>query len=451
MATLPIEDAANEADERTKPPFLRRVRIRGYKSIAFCDVPLQPLTILVGRNAAGKSNFLDALAFLRDVMEAGAIEAVKRREGWSSVICRTSDAQRIEIEVEASFTCRNSSNLMSSGTNHSFLLPAEIPFPDLEGITFTATYLLHMSVNAHAIPTISREQLVLQDAGGKYDERFKLERGLAYQGEILHRIIPSSPWHLQAVLRPGFPFLGLIGTQPFIDFSDELRTMSFYNFQPEVMRTLQKPAPGSMLEKNGRNLASVIESLGEVEPEVVQRVREYLATIADEVKSFDNVKYGPYETVGFQLRMERPEDLVLNAVNMSDGTLRALAALIAAFQIHMPTGPSVVAIEEPETALHPAAVRTLMDALAEATQRTQILLTTHSGDLLADRDLLPAQILVVRNRNANTHITPIDPGSREIIQKELYSLAELQRMDQLELDEADLQRQAKVQAETEKN
>ncbi len=64
-----------ETVEGAKPPFLRRVRIRGYKSIAFCDVKLEPLTILVGRNASGKSNFLDALAFLRDALEEGVNSA----------------------------------------------------------------------------------------------------------------------------------------------------------------------------------------------------------------------------------------------------------------------------------------------------------------------------------------------------------------------------------------
>ncbi len=77
----------------TKPPFLHRVRIREYKSIRFCDVGLQPLTILVGRNAAGKSNFLDALAFLGDSMEAGVAEAVKRRGGWRSVVSRTTETE----------------------------------------------------------------------------------------------------------------------------------------------------------------------------------------------------------------------------------------------------------------------------------------------------------------------------------------------------------------------
>ena len=68
MATACIHEPSPVFDGRTKPPFLRRVHIEGYKSIAYCDVSLQPLTILVGRNSSGKSNFLNALAFLRDAL-----------------------------------------------------------------------------------------------------------------------------------------------------------------------------------------------------------------------------------------------------------------------------------------------------------------------------------------------------------------------------------------------
>jgi predicted ATPase len=96
MATAESHATGSASDDRTKPPFLRRVRIRGYKSIAFCDVSLQPLTILVGRNAAGKSNFLDALAFVRDTMEVGATEAVKRRGGWQAIHCRQAESETIE-------------------------------------------------------------------------------------------------------------------------------------------------------------------------------------------------------------------------------------------------------------------------------------------------------------------------------------------------------------------
>src|SRR2546425_5078132 len=114
MATVHENRESERLDEHAAPPFLRRVRIRGFKSIAFCDVPLEPLTILVGRNAAGKSNFLDALAFLRDLLDTSATEAVKRHGGWSSVICRTATVPIISIEIEAGFSCGRSHQRISS-------------------------------------------------------------------------------------------------------------------------------------------------------------------------------------------------------------------------------------------------------------------------------------------------------------------------------------------------
>src|SRR5690242_2728960 len=107
MATVPSAIAENPADGHTLPAFLRRVRIRGHPSIAVCAVRLHPLTILVGRNAAGKSSFLDALAFLRDVMKVGVTPALsfKPRGGWSSLLCRSANLQKIEIEIEACFCC----------------------------------------------------------------------------------------------------------------------------------------------------------------------------------------------------------------------------------------------------------------------------------------------------------------------------------------------------------
>jgi YgjP-like, metallopeptidase domain/AAA ATPase domain len=103
MSTVPNSEALMASDERTKPAFLRRVRIRGYKSIAFCDVTLEPLTILVGRNASGKSNFVAALAFLRDVVVKGVHEAVKLHGGRDAVLCQTIDSSFVSLEVEARF------------------------------------------------------------------------------------------------------------------------------------------------------------------------------------------------------------------------------------------------------------------------------------------------------------------------------------------------------------
>lgn len=451
-----IETATDEIEDRTKPSFLRRVRIQGYKSIASCNVRLAPLTILVGRNAAGKSNFLDALAFLRDGMDVGFPEAVKRRGGWNAVICHTSDSRTIEFEVEVAFVCGRSYRLVGRKNGPIASSAVSEAAINLEGVSFLATYRLKISADNHSLPILRKESLDIADTTNTYRGGF-----VAHEGDIERWRKTSESGHvlplprsrdLSSIARPGFTLLGSIGPQPFVDLADALRTMKCYNLQPEAMRPVQKPLPGAMLEKDGRNFASVIDSLTENDPDAMDRVREYLSIIAEEVSQFETVRYGEYETVKFLLHASSDRNpIAFDAVSMSDGTLRALGVLLAAFQIHLPAGPSVVGIEEPEAALHPAATHTLVDALQDATQKTQILLTTHSGDLLADRDLDPSQILVVRNRNGETRIAPIDPGSREIIRKELYSLADLQRMDQLELDEADLDQQFKAQAVSEEN
>jgi predicted ATPase len=453
MATVSKNEAVNEIDEWTKAPFLRRVRIRGYKSIAFCDVRLQPLTILVGRNAAGKSNFLDALAFLRDVMKVGVVVAVNARPrgGWQSLLCRSADTSRIEIEVETSFTCdRPVQRLRDANGPSAAGSPEAGPSPNLTGKTFTATYRLEFSIGPQTTPLISRESLEIADESKRLTGGFEVQNGIIQRwrsapNSAAPLALPQSV-ELLSIQRPDFPLLSVIGRQPFLELSEGLRWMAFYNFIPDEMRGLPMPTSGQLLEKHGQNLASVIEGLKELEPDSAERVRDYLRLIAEEVEDFDVAHVRDYETVRLFLRGKAGQKrLEFDAASMSDGTLRSLAALVAAFQVVLPRGyPSVVGIEEPETALHPEALQSLVAALDDATQRTQILLTTHSADLLSGRDVSPGQVLVVRNRNGQTQITPVDPASREIIRKELYSLADLQRMDKLNLDEADLKRQAQL-------
>ena len=102
MATAPeLESAVPEHDlPDHKPAFLRRVQIRGYKSIAFCDVTLEPLTILVGRNASGKSNFVDALEFFKDMFETNLSDAILRHGGWQSILSKQTIDRIVSIDID---------------------------------------------------------------------------------------------------------------------------------------------------------------------------------------------------------------------------------------------------------------------------------------------------------------------------------------------------------------
>ena len=133
-------------------------------------------------------------------------------------------------------------------------------------------------------------------------------------------------------------------------------------------------------------------------------------------------------------------------MNMSDGTMRALGILVAVAQLAgKKDRVRFVGIEEPETALHPAAAGALVGALREASLRTQIAVTTHSPELLDDLDLEQDTIVVVQSREGKTELAGIDAASREAVKEHLFTPGELLRLDQLRADDAEVQRQQQVE------
>ena len=87
----------------SKAPFIRRVRLRNYKSIGRCDIRLGPLAILVGPNGSGKSNFLDALALTRQALDMTLDHALRERGGINEVR-RRSGGHPSNFAIELHFT-----------------------------------------------------------------------------------------------------------------------------------------------------------------------------------------------------------------------------------------------------------------------------------------------------------------------------------------------------------
>ena len=418
MSTAPSDESATGTLASAKPPFLRRVRIRGYKSIAFCDVALGPLTILVGRNASGKSNFLDALAFLRDVVVKGAHEAVKLHGGRDAVLCQLTNSSFVSLEIEASYQ------------------------PQGEAEPWTGLLTVEIALPTKGTPRIVRERVRLENAKVTRRTGYAVEGGLVtWDGDSF--VHPVNEW-----LNQDRMLLGMYGTTPFLELQEGVESVETYNFNPDAIRRPQKPAPGGFLDRDGGNLASVIETTREVEEWAVERAGRYLLAVTKNTGFNGVVSSGGYETLQFRVDFEwegTPTFLELPAASMSDGTLRAFAALVAAFQMALPHGyPSLVAIEEPETALHPAAIRALVDALDEATLRTQILLTTHSAEMLDNPTIKPENVRVVRLVDGRTVIGPVDEASIEIVGGRLGTLGGLERENQLEPDRDDLERQQRL-------
>ena len=398
-----------DGDTPDLPPFLQRVRIKNYRSIGNCDVPLRRLTLLVGRNGAGKSNFLDAIRFVADGLLTSLDHAIKSRGGMGAV-------RRVSVGHPPNFWIELRLNL-SNGR--------------------TATYGFELAARKGGAFSVRQEALRMRSPAGRLLHEFTVEDGAA-RSATEPTLPPTVRDRLFLVVAAGLP--------AFREVYDGLTSMGFYNLNPAAMRELQRPDAGELLHRDGDNIASVIGRLADEDADEKERSVAYLSAIVPGIVGVDRKVLGPSETLEFRQQIEGSQHpWKFLAASMSDGTLRALGTLIAIAQVSKPAGRvRLVGIEEPETALHPAACRALVNALGEATAHTQVVVTTHSTDLLAAMEFEPDRILAVQSVQGETFVGSLDRASIDAVTRHLYDAGELLRMDQFEPDRADLVRQSQL-------
>ncbi len=364
---------------------------------------LGPLTILVGPNGSGKSNFLDALAFMTRALETTPAEAIDERGGLNEILRRVPDqAESFSIAIDAAVPW----------------WPAK---PE-----FVATY--EFEIGRFGPPwrgsnfEIIHEDCQLRGAGTA--SGFNAEHGY---GHIDSGKISGTA----KVAADRFFLWGVSGEAPFSQLYTGLSRPRFYNFNTETLRRPQPSAARPVLRHGGEALGEVLAALATDNPVGKARLDAYLSAIVQDATGVEVHRAGGYLTVALKTDVEG-EDFEFGSLAMSDGTIRAVALLAALFQPEALDGRlPLVGIEEPETALHPAAAGVLFDALSEASERVQVIGTSQSPDLLDRDDLDLSVVRVVAMRDGLTVIGEVDEVSREIAAQKLYTLGALMRGDQL--------------------
>ncbi|MFT2019437.1 AAA family ATPase [Streptomyces sp. 796.1] len=380
---------------------LTRVRLGHFRSIASADVELGPLLLLVGPNGAGKSNFLDALRLLSESLQGSLAQALRNRGGVTDVVHR------------------------SAGNPAAFSVELEFRAPGLHGAYgFEVTALLGGGYR------VSREFCVVWYAdrpaaeGGRPSASFRVAHG-----EMTHTT--------EAVMPPvddrRLTLVTAAGLDAFRPVYEGLAGISVFHLNPDVMRRPQTPDSGDLLLRDGANVASVLHRLqasarGRRDQ---TRIEGYLRHIVPGMRGVSRTDVGGWETLEF--RQDAPDGeqpWKFPAQSVSDGTLRALGVLVALFAGTGDTR-STIGIEEPENALHPAAAGVLLDALRDASERRQTIVTSHSPDLLDRHDFELSELRAVRSVDGETRIGPLDEAGALALREHLYTPGELLRNDQL--------------------
>lgn len=413
-------------EKRQEPsPILTKVWAHNLRSLEDMELGLCPLTVLVGPNASGKSNIVDVLRFVADALRSGVDAAVTARHGIVAMRRWSLRGRPFDIEVGLEATVHG------ANVRYGFVLGGKpggqydikreyaiVVSPDVEGGEWEFDVRKGDLVKPPLEGTKARQLELFEPARARSFEPTDLALPLPQ----IRRLFPLRPRRKNALgARPL--------SNPLTSLLLFIRQMRFYHIFPNVIREPQRPGSPYPLGEHGENLASVLRDMIKEDGHFFPDLRDALAKVVPGVCDVQVTQVGGYLVVKLKHTVEggNGKGAWFDLSQESDGTLRLLGLLVALFQDPV---PSLIAIEEPELTIHPGALAVLADLLQEATQRTQILITTHSPELI---DHLPVESLrAVEAVWGVTKAGEVADHQREAVRRGLFSAGELHRMEGLE-------------------
>jgi predicted ATPase len=378
---------------------VRRLVLRNYKSIAKAVVDLSDLTVFVGPNGAGKSNLIDALRFVADSLNSTLDLAMRQRGGIGEV------------------------RRHSGGHPSHFAIALRLYLGDRRD----AHYAFQIGAERNGAFVVQNEQAIISESALR-EHFFEVRSGQLHAASSELAAAPKST-------KDRLFLTSVSGVPAFRPLYDALASIASYNINPAAVRETHRHDPGDRLARDGANVAAVIKRLHDQDRRALDRIQEYLRRIVPDIERVEHQALGPQEALVFRQYVQRQKDpWRFYAASMSDGTLRSLGVLAALFQWGLKrTEPApLVAIEEPGATVHPGAAAIIAEALLEATNVEQVLMTTHSPDLLDHASLASSSIYSVEKMGGETRIAPVNEASLSAIRDGLYTPGELLREGQLQ-------------------
>jgi predicted ATPase len=402
---------------------LKRIVIRGYKSLASVDVRLQPLSVLFGPNAAGKSNFLDALQLLSRIVGSRTLKEAfeppyrgKPLESFSfgsvgiaELVSRDSASFSIQADIELSPHVVESVDRQIREMRRPPNGVGTKPVSDGEDVSFVHERYLRYRIEVEVLPRsgvlrVADEYLAALSRKGEptgkrrpFLERMQDRLHLRMEGQAhptyferyLDHSILSKPLY-----PPHYPHLTAL--------RNELESWRFYYFEPrERMRANTAVKEILHVGLMGEELSAFLNTLRARNPLQFQAIEKALHQIIPSITGID-VEVNPLGEVELRLR---EGDRLIPARVVSEGTLRVLGLLAIGSSSQ---SPGLTGFEEPENGVHPRRIRLIAERIKSHARsgHKQIIITTHST-LLAD--LMPNDSLFVcRKRDGRTIIEPYE-------------------------------------------
>lgn len=364
---------------------ITELQVENFKSFGSSTIPLRlrPLNFLVGANAAGKTNLISALRFLKIALLQNVEIAVGEFEGPAEVRNKIQrerkETKPVRLRLKVDGARLGNFHLGKGAARHAR----------------SFNYLVEIDVRSNEEePLVLREQLAAEfgDESGQ-GLRYRMLRSqnqVTIEDSVFGHSppgpIPIAPQDASR-LTAGTGFF----SPPLVLFRNYIEGWSFFNISPAVARLPCKEVPELALGEAGEHLAAILHKLEKQNGERGS-LEQIVAGLRGAVPGFKSVRTKPLEVEG-KWTFQVVEDRIRGAINprsVSDGTIRLLAMMVIA---HWSARRStLLAIEEPENGLHPHLSRHIVELLRTASETRQVLVTTHHPDFLDE--LEPEEVIL---------------------------------------------------------
>lgn len=353
-----------------------RLGVKNWRNFKLADVKVKDRLVIVGPNASGKSNLLDALRFLRDVagVGGGLQQAVKTRGGIKHVRC---------------LAARN----FNKGK-----VALEIGLTDNDGVRWN--YELHFNAEQRGRhrPIVGRETV-------KRDEQVVLERPTRDDEDDPELLTQTALEQVRA-------------NREFRVVSEFLAGIRYHHLVPQLVRDPELGKDDQHDPFGGDILVRIAQTRETTRRRRLEAVNNALSSALPQLSEITLVRDdagSPHLEARYQ--HWREHGAIQDERDFSDGTLRLVGLLWLLTEPASSTN-RVLLLEEPELSLHPAIVRELPTILNRAVRKggPQVILSTHSPELLADEGLGLDEVVVLQ---------PGPDGTESIIAKDLDRVDDL--------------------------
>ena len=368
---------------------IKRIHIENFKSFSSIDVELSRFCVVIGSNAAGKSNFISAFKFLRDIARHGVVNAVAM-QGGADYIRNAKIGHERDLVVQVIYEPEHGEAVSDRTDKGGSML-------EVRSCESSYEFALHFDATGDGF-SIVRDRLLIGceivacgNGHTRKDRQPVLGRGSiqvsSENGDVQYTVdIPAGCSLTENDIIPLFfrgkrlpertLLLETIYGYPLPHLEKFFDRIAIYDIDPKLPKKGTIITGKRELDENAGNLALVVKSILE-NPEKKRKFSNLLRDVLPFVEDFSVQKFMDVSLI-LTMRERYTKSRDLPASSLSDGTIAIFAMIIALYFEEKP----FMIIEEPVSHIHPFLIARLMKMMKEASAKKQVMITTHSTEVV---------------------------------------------------------------------